>query len=825
MSKSFEVNPRQVRNTPSTLPNNTAYSQFAKALGTAADFAGEIGVQQSVEKAAIQGAQERIDGKKRDLAPGYTKATRSYNEAYANMDKNIIFAETSARIAQAKIDATAPGKFKPGVSINEFTAKSNAEIDQAVRGSLPQNQPALAFELKKNQANDQLQIQAYENDYVFKKAQEVDKATRSSLLRDASNAAQEGNEELTKEFFDKLVSQLHDSVATGFYTKEEADNYLEEVKGQITAATFKGEGERAALAAPGYAEQRMLELAAEIDSLGLPADIKDIALKSFMEGVSLKRSAMQSQQAVNVAQAQYDILNGGITTHADIDSVEGLTKLQQLGLHSALQKQLNKQDNTVAAINSFRENAFQDTGHQTGVNAKVKEAALAQDLITKQQDLAAQTNNPAASLTPMDVAKIVATYHTNFPSWDAEQTAAILSGDYNRAKPYLDSYQYQKNYAIDEKKSSSVGITGDALSVADMYTQRATKVADAATAYYQLMEGVKNKDSQLRQDRIKFFDHEIKAPLKRKAFQAEFGVSADKSADAYANWLNISRDSFGKWGQAYTEQVFSSAADQMKGRWQTDRYAPDGELKLNPITAVSDLFEYNELGNNFVFQAVYEMCQRNKALPPELRDGQVIEWGMPQPFPSQLSEQDMVSKNIPWHLSVEAGKEPNIYTYGDYKDRAKPPVFVNGKRAEVVFNTGGFTVQGPRPVATLGLLVDGEVIPWMDPTNKETGLATVVMPEAKRLIPNVIANLSETQEQAQARAIAEKSVPQPTPSKLIGQLGAFKLEYGELLYPLTPTAKREKGARERAVEKETKNVRKELKNKRTSVKAELEKGL
>src|SRR6185503_3823632 len=90
MAKDLSLYERQTREGSVNIPRVQPFAELSQSLNQIASLASNYNTMINVEKAAQEGAAERLTGKTRDkLAPGVTAATRAFNDAYREMDVSI----------------------------------------------------------------------------------------------------------------------------------------------------------------------------------------------------------------------------------------------------------------------------------------------------------------------------------------------------------------------------------------------------------------------------------------------------------------------------------------------------------------------------------------------------------------------------------------------------------------------------------------------------------------------------------------------------------------------------------------------------------------
>ncbi len=236
----FKVNPRQVATPQTDLPSTNVYGRLAQALGGISEKVMGVGTAINVEQQALQGAKDRMEGGPREqLAPGITKATQSYNQAFAEVDLNIVQTGAITQLSEDLMESRKIENLSQPGNLERYKETSEAVIKGALENSLAINRPQMALKLSQLSANNMLELSDVQNKFDFAQARSQAAVANISSAEEIYNQQRQGNFEQARELGQESLNNIDAQVQTGLLSEEDGYN----LKKQIQQASYNAEAE------------------------------------------------------------------------------------------------------------------------------------------------------------------------------------------------------------------------------------------------------------------------------------------------------------------------------------------------------------------------------------------------------------------------------------------------------------------------------------------------------------------------------------------------------------------------------------------------------
>lgn len=554
MAQNLEVLQRQIGETSVRIPDGSAFGELQRQLGGAQRIASGIGESMAVEKAALEGAKQREEGKKPKLAKGINKATATFNQAYRNMDLNMSYLDGSLGLEKGYTDASAPGVLS-AESLQNYGTYSDQVIKSAMQNADEMNRPELAFRLKMKAANNELKLQDSLNQKIYKDQGNLGKASLLQLNKDYLNAVAGGHELLGEEIRDQMLKEIDSQTTLGYLNPLQSMMAKNAVSQTEVQANYKKLGEMAALRGSGQAEQQLQKLIKESpENLGLTPEEHDLAIESFASASSSLNSKLQQQQAINFAFLKDQIesrdengaRNGGIQSYEDLDiaaadKTNPVTALQYYQLRSSLRKNILSDINKSSKAATFWQKAQAGGGIQNNTTKEEREAGWVDGLKTYQDAKRRETNNPDYQLTVNDEADLA--IQTNTP---IEMLTSRIDYALQNANLETEIGNVQWALGFGQKVGNAEEGAPNVLSKISPKSRAILNMANEAMAYSanpdvaKVVEGARlaaNPDSPTLEARLKQMSKRTSSEL-QSDFKSIFGGNADVESMEYGAFVN-----------------------------------------------------------------------------------------------------------------------------------------------------------------------------------------------------------------------------------------------------------------------------------------------
>jgi hypothetical protein len=236
----FKVNPRQVSTPQTDLPSTNVYGRLSQALGGLSNEIMGVATGINVEQQALQGAKDRMEGGPREtLAPGITKATQSYNQAFAEVDLNIVQTGAINQLSEDLIEARKIENLSQPGNVEKYKQTSEAVIKGALENSLAMNRPQMALKLSQLSANNMLELSDVQNKFDFAQARSQAAVANITSAEEIYNQQRDGNFEQAKELREETLTNIDAQISTGFLSEEEGYK----LKKQLQQDSYNAEAE------------------------------------------------------------------------------------------------------------------------------------------------------------------------------------------------------------------------------------------------------------------------------------------------------------------------------------------------------------------------------------------------------------------------------------------------------------------------------------------------------------------------------------------------------------------------------------------------------
>jgi hypothetical protein len=679
MANDFVVNPRQTRESALTLPKNDVYSKFSAAMGGLAEFAGNLAVNSAVEKAALQGAKERLEGKEVKLAPGITKATAAYNEAYKKMDTNLNVLNGEKALALGLMEASKPENLSPD-SPKALAQQQDATIASILANTAPDNQPEVALRLKMAAANNELKIAQSLNTWSEKQLQD----THATMLYDGGKQLLEYARIGQQDLFEDLYRELDDT------------NKALVKAGQMSKLEYaKGLSEMKQMAINGTVEYKYNQAVAKEGEEGGAKYIKEFWDEEFPNMTEAQKEAglahlMQLHgrdvaAITHASQQGYMDLKADMTgdnppdSMADLDARiekseengKPLSDTQAFKLREEYKAMLRK--GNAKAMRNKEIAKMINTGDWAGqqdITAKERnnfykdtKEALLQEQIDAQDQAKTTAEKVMNSRPEWLIGATIAGEMVAIPLWQKETSDRIIYGtiedklDGVKAIDYMNTHNPRALDGMDKKELAYANSLLNTLKNTRQIPELVVQRLDAQ---------ILNVDYETKKRRDDTWNKELKDhpstvnDFVKKVYGSKLNNNlAQPGASIYDDAAKALREAYNLTGDI--KDAKSLAAESISKNAGISMFGPKGTPVYNPPEKLP-FYNYGNIVRNQATRFLKEMVLDAQANPDALPYD--IKWSKKMPeFPDAISEEEMFNNKYDkgeWWLNI-GGKDQRVY--------------------------------------------------------------------------------------------------------------------------------------------------------------------
>lgn len=645
MTKELQTIQRQVIEQAASLPKTDVFGQQARGLFAIGQMGAMAAEQLAVEGAGVKGieAASAEQGSPRKLAPGVTKATRAYNEAYLNTQTSLLANSNESQKLDAMRQLQMRG-IKPN-SVGEMSAIFGAIDEGTLKGANPEIRAALAIKLNQSSLSN------------------LNKVANAVTARDIEVIRQN-----TERTFDNDFQKYKEAILTG----ENMDNALLDVERSLDSwatlnnvtpaekAEKQDQIDEASQIYPLVADARKALANGTIDiwtdrfarDKSIPESIKYKAWNLISSERQMFNSQTEGRIAIDKSMAKR-MADEGTLTNEDMRSLKNKLPLgDYIEIQNYAAKQIEKQRKKVnAAIELNRAVTNGDVGVISKATNEQKNDVFAIRGETLRQEIAANTNNPDYQLTPFDEVAVASELPFGVPDFQKKVAEIARIGSEESVAQYAmafassadDKNKYAMFDGMDAKARSFYLAAGDMIANTDGDKQLI--IDDARkNAYYK-----DDKENTFRQQRLKeFYSKESGGAFVESSFKTATG-GGDPTMSVNAKFYAFYNEAFNNaYARTLNKELAAKEAAIATRSYSTSRFAQKGQVVRGSIEQ-----EYQSSDISFYLDNVLTIYEQKELIPAvneeyrrkgygpniQLREGQ-------RPIADDITDAQMLTTNL-----------------------------------------------------------------------------------------------------------------------------------------------------------------------------------
>lgn len=547
MTKELQTIQRQVIEKGVSLPSNTAFSGIQNAFNAVSKMGTFAAEQIAVKQAGVEGSQAAFDEKgPRKLAPGFTKATQAYNNAYNNTQTTLLSLDGSAMMDEKLREMASPGRLNSN-SVAQYSEVAKGVIEGTLQGTSPENKADVALRLTQHLFQNQNRmanaVQAFNNqrlesDFKFILDQTLKEAKESTFSGDKDGLM------AAKASFDALIK---DQKALGLMDDNQELAMREAFNDTLITSDFARQYLESR--ATGTEEKFLLDLATK-----QPADLSfDQWQKVSSQVLSLKSTQdrlVNEEESLAYAKWNQLVDTNQIKTLSDLD--EAQAEMSALNF-TKLQTKFLKQQQAAAAndlkVGEFLNLNVTNPARANGMGDKVKTAAYDMAIDAATQRKRAETGDPNARLNLTEKADVVSSFTVPMPAFNNELNYALSTQTVDTAQA-VDALRAYKRLAgtpgkLERSPVLSLDKQSEQIAVSALL-QAEHSALDPVASLDNARASILNADDIVRQGRMARYNEKygaFKTGTKntKKLFKEIFDADADDNPTAFTAMREVLR--------------------------------------------------------------------------------------------------------------------------------------------------------------------------------------------------------------------------------------------------------------------------------------------
>jgi len=699
----------------------------------------------AINEASELGSRDVEQGKAPEaLAPGFTKATKAYNNAVVEAESRNQLISASELIVSSLESNKQPSKFNTNSPV-VLAAEMKGIKEGTLEHARPESRAHLTekLDLMIHGATEDMAKHAINQDNNRIKTDFTKELDRQVEAK--KNAHTVGDAAATADARQEIINILDNYSELSVEIKENRKEIEESL--QKTEDVHQVLGDFAQSIEDGTTTKFKTDLANNKGKL--PDDVWRRAVDEVGKLDKAHQNLLIDINGEELALVKDGIQNGTIKSREQIDSFKNLTfeqrttqttnlHRQQLAAQTEAQKVINAKVNIASGRSSFIpsetkdkmlvavvEEIDKDKRAEAAQNGTVAQAADIGDIA---ESILGRGNHPMSGMPGLamgtDVTKFnnqLSTMLTKGTAFEVEQAGLV----------------YQSMTEVDDGYKN-VNITSDALTVAKQFVSNNRGSTPPAEAAQLAIDATRNTTDAQFQERNRFFQNNYNATNfgtkvnnVDKLYHKQFGVWP--AAETNKNAIGVFRDTFfAHWMRSGDEGVAVAATMDHMRTWGTDPHWPPGVVddgapskEFTTLTKTGYAFD-NQMVTNL--QSFMDSNEASRKLVPGL---QKVEWADPkQTLPRDITEEDKLWTKL---------------TLG-----SRPRIVVDGHESDVFLARTAMSNLGKKNYSYAYLDKFGSVTLLTDATNTRNGLSTFAPDSLAEWVPRLTTEQKESAEQTQA---------------------------------------------------------------------------
>lgn len=621
---------------PISVPSTNASAQLINTLQNFSGVVGGMAESAATERAAIEGMLARESGREVNLAPGITRPTAAFNQAYRDTDARML-----ARSAEDLIASTLSKTLDPrnlnSSSAASFDAKAEGIIQGTLSQSLPENRGRIEEQLKRVASIGKSRVQNAVIDFENKNLENQFKIGYQQLREDRTAALLNKDNERVAQLDNEMAKFFQDWGTLSENINQQIPGLVQKLSQEETKARYLGDFLEAQ--AQGVGNEYLNTFVQTKTATLNPQDKMDL-ISEMVRLNNATKAAQAGSQALSMQRIENDIDNwqseNPIRTEEELEAhpeYYNLTPLQQQQLNHKL---LTRKTNSLGQQQKFSA-AIENIAN--GRAAFVEKGTVNDLFMAQLESIEANTGRRADLATQFG---IVQQLQTNVPKFDALLSSMLTSQDATAAAQAGNIYAA----AGLNKQQNLINLSGDAATVAEKIKSQLNYTANPSE------DSIKSVLKQVLERTDPQVEERTRAATQAfskngaKFYKEVMGVEPDPFTDqgAYAVFKNAFQDAMVRGNTP--DEAARIAKDSMKD-WGTDKWFVDNIVGMAPPTKMLPMSEGNYNIRNQLLVRFDALAKVNNQMMPSSQGGMPMKFVNPVNIPTgEMSQNDFVYKAL-----------------------------------------------------------------------------------------------------------------------------------------------------------------------------------
>ena len=584
MTKELQSLQRQTIAQGMSLPQSTSFSGMATSFNALSNLGAFAAEKFSVGAAKQRGAADAFSniGKPGRLAPGVTKATEAYNNAYNNVDITLTTLNGMKLLDDHLRSLSEPGKLNSN-SVGVYDAFAKASIQGTLDGTTEQNKADVALRLGQhyfqNLARMGDRVSTFNNQEMEKDFTHI----QNESLRMMQESRMAGDQEGVKSAVNSYNQLIQDKKSLGLLHPLEEQEMRQTLDNALVSVDYSA---RLLTARANGTEEQFLSELANKKPDGLSFEQWQTSISSVLKLKNRQDALVNEQQALSQAKWTQKLASGEIQSLEDLEGAKSeLSALSYTNLQTSFIR------SQVADGKLQRD--IQDFANLNGVNPSaaermpdsVKDAAYGQLLNAITQAKQFESNDPSASLSLIEKAEAAKQFRVPIRALNDELNYNIINGTPDQALEAALAYQRLAGRPDSlEDKSPVLDLPKTAEQIAVSVAMLANNTTDLLPdAVEKARKDILLVNDQEKAARLNNFEKTYSSGDKgtknlKNAFSQVFGVSADANPERFESFKTVFRVNSGQMRSL--DEALEYTKRSMTPVISTSKYAQNKETLM-----------------------------------------------------------------------------------------------------------------------------------------------------------------------------------------------------------------------------------------------------
>jgi len=670
-----------------SLPRNNTFAGLQDSLTSLSSLGTFAAEKIAVERATQQGLTDAQanQGSPKRLAPGLTKATVAYNNAYNNMETNLISLTTMALMDDDLRSQSEPGKLN-STSVATYSEFAKARIEGALDGTSEQNKPDVGLRLSQHlmsslgRMSDKVSafnLQQLDNNFSFVLDKNVSSIYESSLGGDAEGIKMAAN---------AIQDLVADRKALNLLSPAQEQAIWAQTSAALIDSQFTA----------GYLDSRVKGTSEQYLSDFATNKPDDITFDQWRSTAS-KLLSLKSQQDKLVSEQQtlkqvewtQKLETGQIQSLQDIEPARSqMPAADFTQLQTRFIKSQHSQFSQQQKITEFLQLNVTNPSSAASMSADVKNDAYQQLINSGEARKRASTGDADVKLSLIEKADMVSVFNIPIPAFNDELSYALINGTPSQALQGALAYKRlagESNRLDDLSAALSLDKTAEQIAVsalfqADFSTTELPAAIEVARKNILLSTDIE-RQARVRAYETTFGQTRVGVKNTKEIFKEIFDRDADKSPTAYLVMQRLLRLNAAEMpGLSEAKEMTKR---QMAPVWGSSAHAKNkDEIMFFPPEKNVAFIENGRWFENQKILALHQITKnfsRQASADSSFTPSVMVKWDGP-PIPDQLSEEKLLSESLLGTSTLSQSLKPPMATLN-----------IDGKKREIYIDSDAST--------------------------------------------------------------------------------------------------------------------------------------